>query len=103
MREFRLGGEGGKRRGILYFLIVVYLYFSLSLKVAGKREPSQELEAQQWIEAVTGERFPPDFRYEDVLRDGIVLCKLINRLAPGIIQKINTTGGDYKMMDNINQ
>lgn len=27
----------------------------------------------------------------------------MNRLAPGIIQKINTTGGDYKMMDNINQ
>lgn len=27
-------------------------------QVAGKRDPEQEVEAQQWIEAVTGERFP---------------------------------------------
>lgn len=73
-----------------------------TLQVAGKREPEQELQARQWIEAVTGERFPP-VAYEEALRDGIILCKLMNRLAPGIITKINTSGGDYKMMDNINQ
>ncbi|KAF3424368.1 hypothetical protein E2986_11613 [Frieseomelitta varia] len=28
--------------------------------VAGKREPEQEAEAQQWIERVVGERFPPE-------------------------------------------
>lgn len=72
------------------------------LQVAGKREPEQEFQAQQWIETVIGERFPP-VAYEEALRDGIILCKLMNRLAPGIISKINTTGGDYKMMDNINQ
>lgn len=27
----------------------------------------------------------------------------MNRLCPGIIQKINTSGGDYKLMDNVNQ
>lgn len=27
--------------------------------MAGKRDPEQELEAQRWIEAVLGERFPP--------------------------------------------
>jgi hypothetical protein len=27
----------------------------------------------------------------------------MNKLAPGIIPKINTSGGDYKMMDNISQ
>lgn len=41
--------------------------------------------------------------FEDALRDGIILCKLMNSLAPGIIPRINTSGGDYKMMDNINQ
>lgn len=41
--------------------------------------------------------------YEDALRDGIILCMLMNKLQPGIISKINTTGGDYKMMDNLNQ
>lgn len=49
-----------------------------------------------------GERFP-QAPYEHALRDGIILCKLMNRLSPGIIQKINLTGGDYKMMDNLNQ
>lgn len=72
------------------------------MQVAGKREPEQELQAQRWIETVIGERFPP-VAYEEALRDGIILCKLMNRLAPGIIPRINTSGGDYKMMDNINQ
>nr|CAH7714392.1 unnamed protein product [Callosobruchus chinensis] len=61
------------------------------------------MEAQQWIEAVTGMRFPPGMPYEDVLRDGVLLCTLMNRLCPGIISKINTSGGDYKMMDNLSQ
>ncbi|KAL1139358.1 hypothetical protein AAG570_006342, partial [Ranatra chinensis] len=72
-------------------------------QVAGKRDPEQELEAQRWIESVIGERFPPGCRYEDVLRDGVILCKLMNQLMPGCITKINTSGGDYKFMDNINQ
>jgi hypothetical protein len=72
-------------------------------QVAGKREPDQEAEAQAWIEAVVGERFPPGVPYEDVLRNGVILCKLMNKLQPGIIPKINTSGGDYKMMDNLSQ
>lgn len=73
-----------------------------SLQVAGKREPEQELEARQWIETVIGEQFP-SVSFEEALRNGIILCKLMNRLAPGIIPKINTSGGDYKMMDNLSQ
>lgn len=41
--------------------------------------------------------------YEDALRDGVLLCKLMNKLQPDFITKINTSGGDYKMMDNLNQ
>ena len=41
--------------------------------------------------------------YENALRDGVILCRLMNKLQPGIISKINTSGGDYKMMDNLNQ
>lgn len=81
----------------------VLIKYRLLLQVAGKRDPVQEKEAQAWIEAVTGQRFPPGVPYEDVLRDGILLCQLMNRLSPGIISKINTSGGDYKMMDNLNQ
>lgn len=41
--------------------------------------------------------------YEDALRDGVLFCMLMNKLQPGLITKINTSGGDYKMMDNLNQ
>ena len=78
---------------------MIFLFF---LKIAGKRDVEQEQEAKAWIEAITGERFLKE-TFEDSLRDGILLCKLMNKLKPGIIQKINVSGGDYKMMDNISQ
>jgi hypothetical protein len=71
--------------------------------LAGKRDAEQEREAQEWIELVLGEKFPPGEAYEDVIRDGQVLCKLMNKISPGSIGKINTTGGQFKMMENINQ
>lgn len=40
---------------------------------------------------------------EDVLKDGVVLCELINKIKPGLINKINTSGGEFKMMENINK
>lgn len=79
------------------------IYLPYFVQCAGKREPEKEIEAQRWIEAVIGERFPSDLPYELVLRNGIVLCKLMNRLQPGIISKVNISGGDYKFMDNISQ
>lgn len=79
------------------------IFYTYIFQVAGKRETHQEIEAQQWVEAVTGERFPQGVSYEDALRDGIILCKLMSRLAPGVITKVNVSGGDYKMMDNLSQ
>uniref|UniRef100_A0A336MU40 Transgelin n=1 Tax=Culicoides sonorensis TaxID=179676 RepID=A0A336MU40_CULSO len=71
-------------------------------KIAGKRNPQQDAEAQEWIETILGEKFPAGEKYEDVLRDGQVLCRLINKLQPGSVNKINSTGGQFKMMENIN-
>jgi len=71
-------------------------------KLAGKRNADQESEAQQWIETVLGAPFPPGESYEDALKDGIILCKLMNKLKPGIIPKINTAGASFKLMENIN-
>ena len=72
------------------------------IQVAGKRDVEQEAEAQVWIETITGEKFMGAC-FEDSLRDGIMLCKMMNKLQPGIVGKINTSGGDYKMMDNLSQ
>jgi len=71
-------------------------------KIAGKRDPQLEAEVLAWIEAVLGERLAQG-NFEDVLRDGTILCKLMNKLSPGIIPKINTQGGQFKMMENINK
>jgi len=71
------------------------------MKMLGKRDANQEKEAQTWIEAVLGQKFPPGVTYEDVLQDGQVLCSVMNKLKPGAIPKINETGGQFKMMENI--
>lgn len=75
---------------------------AVSAKIAGKRDPDAEREVIEWIEAVTGERLP-NAPYEEILRDGQVLCRLMNQLMPGSIQKINSSGGQFKMMENINK
>ncbi|XP_076167961.1 muscle-specific protein 20 transgelin [Ptiloglossa arizonensis] len=71
-------------------------------KLASKRNPEMEKEAQEWIETILGKKFPPGEVFEDVLKDGQVLCHLMNKIAPGSVAKINTSGGQFKMMENIN-
>ena len=44
--------------------------------MSGKRNPDLDREAQQWIEAVIGEKFPSG-SYDDALKDGIILCKYV--------------------------
>lgn len=61
-----------------------------------------EKEAQEWIEAILGKKFPPNELFEDVLKDGQVLCELMNKISPGSVSKINSSGGQFKMMENIN-
>jgi len=71
-------------------------------KLAGKRDAGQEQEAREWIESVLGEKFPAGALYEDALNDGQRLCRVMNKLKPGSIPKINESGGQFKMMENIN-
>lgn len=72
-------------------------------KIAAKRNPAEDQEAQEWIETILGRKFPAGVPYEDVLRDGMVLCEVINKMAPGSVKKIHTSGSDFKMMENINK
>jgi len=72
---------------------------SSKLKMVG-RNKEQEQEILNWIEAVIGEKLPAG-AYEDVLRDGVILCRLINKIAPGSVNKIQTSGGSFKLMENI--
>jgi transgelin len=80
----------------------IWRFFFFVLQIAGKRDTGKDKEAQDWMEAILGAKFPPGESYEDALKDGIILCKLINKIAPNSVPKINTTGGQFKMMENIN-
>jgi hypothetical protein len=66
-----------------------------------KRDPELEEQALDWIEANLGEPLNRSTPYEDLLKDGIILCKLMNKLMPGCIKKIDTKGGGFALMQNI--
>lgn len=53
-----------------------------------------------WVFAVLGEKVPSG-QYEDILKDGIWLCKLANKLAPGSVKKIQERGTNFQLMENI--
>ena len=64
-----------------------------------KRNSIQEIEVQKWIEDILNEPFP--IQYEEALKDGVILCRVMNTLSPGAIKKINMSGASFKLMENI--
>ena len=73
----------------------------VNAKMAGKRDGKLDGEAQEWIEAVLGEKFPAGVAYEDALKDGIILCKLMNKLKPGSCAKFTTKGTGFALRENV--
>ncbi|XP_074601316.1 muscle-specific protein 20 transgelin [Brevipalpus obovatus] len=73
----------------------------VACKLSGKRDADLEGEILQWIEAIIEEKLPAG-AFEDVLKDGTILCKLINKLQPGSVNKIHTSGPSFKLMENLN-
>jgi hypothetical protein len=63
-------------------------------------EAEQKQEILDWIEAVIGEKIPKD-PFEKVLKDGVLLAKLVNKMVPGFIKKINTKGGNFAFLENL--
>lgn len=61
--------------------------------------PTPEDEAQEWIEGVLNEKFLASFG--DSLKDGIILCNLMNKIRPGLIRRIQTSPMPFKQMENI--
>ena len=53
-----------------------------------------------WISAVLGEKLPAG-AIEDVLKDGVILCNLANKLTPGSVKKIQAKGTNFQLMENI--
>ncbi|KAK9768145.1 calponin [Basidiobolus ranarum] len=73
----------------------------LARKIAGKYDPERERQARAWIETVLGESLPYD-NFFDSLHDGIILCKLVDKVFPGQ-GRYNTSKLAFKQMENINK
>ena len=74
-------------------------------KLDSKYDPKLEQEAVQWIEKVLGEKVFAGAKGADAvqekLKDGVILCNLVNKIKPGSVKKINTSTMAFKMMENI--
>lgn len=79
-----------------------HYYFELILYLINvqKRNKEVETEVLDWISKVLGEPLPPG-EFENILKDGVVLCNLMNKLAPGSVKKIATKGTNFQLMENI--
>ncbi|KAJ3307201.1 Muscle-specific protein 20, partial [Blyttiomyces sp. JEL0837] len=74
----------------------------LAEKAAAKYDPRREQEARGYIEQITGESFSSD-SFHDSLKDGILLCKLMNKILPSDPIKIGVSKMPFKQMENIGQ
>lgn len=66
-----------------------------------KKEVMTEEKILKWIMDVTGEKVKDPDSIFDSLRDGIMLCKLVNTIRPGAIPRINTKPVKYLQIENI--
>lgn len=62
-------------------------------KLAAKKDPALEHEVIEWIKAKTGEDASP---LGDKLNDGLILCKLVNAIKPGIVKVRNLVMGEER-------
>ncbi|KAI1891831.1 hypothetical protein AGOR_G00147790 [Albula goreensis] len=68
-------------------------------KIAQKYDPQKEEELRIWIEDVTGCSIGDDF--QKGLKNGVILCQLINKLQPGSVKKINQSAQNWHQLENL--
>lgn len=59
----------------------------VKMKLKSKYDPALEQELRNWISECTGLTLPADLSFSECLKDGIVLCALIDYLEPGLLPK----------------
>lgn len=64
-------------------------------------DAEQKKEVLDWIESVTKETIPRDQPFEKVLKDGVIMCALINALQPGSVKRVQKKGSNFQLMENI--
>merc|ERR1712214_214106 len=76
-----------------------------AMKSQAKFSPERAKECIDWIEEVIGSKLEMEVKdqvdFGTVLKDGAVLCQLINAISPGSVKKINTLKAPFKQRENI--
>nr|XP_033811055.1 calponin-2 isoform X2 [Geotrypetes seraphini] len=68
-------------------------------RLAQKYDIQKEAELSAWIEDLTGMTIGKDF--QQGLKDGVILCELMNKLQPGSIKKINKSKLNWHQLENL--
>jgi len=75
-----------------------------AMKSQAKFSPERAKQCVTWVEEVTGSKLgemKDQIDFGELLKDGSVLCSLINALQPGSVKKINTLKAPFKQRENI--
>lgn len=67
----------------------------------GKRDKFVESEIALWIEAVLDDCIPPK-PFDELVKDGVLLCRVMNTLQAGSVSKIKKPFTKENQMENIN-
>jgi len=80
------------------------------MKAQAKFSLERAEEAMSWMEAVLGRSLTVEasndglrdqLDFAAVLKDGVVLCELINKLSPNAVRKINASPTPFKQRENL--
>ncbi|XP_075973776.1 transgelin calponin-3 [Anticarsia gemmatalis] len=74
-------------------------------KINSKYSEELAQECLEWVHAITGEPVNTSGdmdNFYEVLKDGTLLCKLVNNIQPSMVKKINESKMAFKCMENIN-
>ena len=72
----------------------------LAEKAAAKYDPAVENACRMWIENVTGDKLG-ECSLQEELKNGVVLCNLINAIKPGLIKPPKNSKMPFMQMENI--
>lgn len=73
-------------------------------KINSKYSDELAAESLEWIKEVTGEDINTSGdmdNFYEVLKNGVLLCKLVNAIKPGSVKKVNESQMAFKCMENI--
>lgn len=74
-------------------------------KINSKYSEELAQECLEWIKTITGDNINTNGdmdNFYETLKDGILLCQLVNDIKEGSVKKINKTRLAFKCMENIN-